>query len=163
MFTPNPGVFAAGVETLTPYQKYQAYIRTRGAVVSWTANQNYFNAQVVVSEASATLGGIMRGSCWSNRDFVFATSPCRLSQHAFPSLAALNAVAGTDVLVATSYIGEQTTVSAYARNSYTSLAGLVADGPFPMMRCEELLYWQNDQAWMINPFAGAAPVTFVVP
>ena len=165
MFTPNPGVFAGGVETLTPYQRYQAYIRTLGPVLSWTGSG--FSSGVV--EVAATQGGTMIGSCWSGRVFATPVPRRRLALHAFPNPAALDALVGTDIFLSMSYLEERTTVSSYNRNGYLSSAGAAGAGQvqpgglWDVYTCTEVLYWQNDQAWKINPFAGTAPVTFVVP
>lgn len=153
-------VGGSAAKTYAAFQAHIATLATGGAKAWGALTSGYVDGAYTTTAAAEA--GTMRGSPWSNRSVQSNSwAPCRVIQHGLFSNADFLAqiAAGRDIFFRMAVAGDVNEVFAYARNGYTSL-GLSGAGPYPVLSCPEIIYWDGTQAQRMQPSLGLGPTPY---
>lgn len=168
MFSPNPGVLAAGAGASKTYAEWQAHI----AAISDSIPQDTWTGPTPGMKRTTLANGTggMFGTSWKSfflmEPGLNIAAPRRIIQHGMPDEATFNAqrLAGREVLLRLNYYGHEQFYTPRNRNGFISNGGDM-EAVYQAYSCDLVAWFDPDagQALATNPLAGTGPALYSAP
>lgn len=158
---PTPMLMAGG-KTYDDFVARITTLATKGLTEWWSNDPIPSSGGAYRTTATSAAGdGNMVGSVWAGRFTHRLVTRCFLIQHGLPTQEVFEAQKASEgqIFFRMASNGPQYVFHAYERNGY--LSTLIADvDPIPSLKCTEILYWADGQAWKMQPDLGLGPFPY---